>query len=108
MGPFHYFEIPDPNLIEGLVAPYVHRMLHKGSSWGTAFPSSHVAYSVVIWLMAWRHQRFMFWVYLFLVPALTLGAVYGGFHYAIDALAGTILAVIIYQVTKRVFPGLQS
>lgn len=71
-------------------------LLTHGSSKGAAFPSSHVAAAVMIWLFAWRYDRRVFWVMAAIVPALVIGTVYGGYHYAIDALAGLVLAVGLY------------
>jgi membrane-associated phospholipid phosphatase len=71
-------------------------LLTHGSSKGAAFPSSHVAAAVVIWLFAWRYHRRVFWAMAAIVPALVFGTVYGGYHYGVDALAGLVLAVGVY------------
>ncbi len=71
-------------------------MLLAGSAKGAAFPSSHVAGAVVIWLLAWKLSRGVFWAFAPVVPALILGTVYGGFHYAVDALAGVATGVAGY------------
>jgi membrane-associated phospholipid phosphatase len=83
-----------------VVAELVHRILHAGSSIGTAFPSSHVAISTTALLQALRYDRFVSVVLLVLVPSLALGAVYGGFHYAIDAVCGAVLALIMTPVSR--------
>jgi membrane-associated phospholipid phosphatase len=102
LGPFHYLDTPDPAGL-GYVFPRLTRfVLDHGSSRGSAFPSSHVAVAVAVLLQAWRHDRFVSTVLFFIVPALAVGAVYGGYHYAIDAVAGLIVALLI----SRVGPGL--
>jgi len=76
---------------EGPIRSFVLTLLDRGSSRGTAFPSSHVAASVVSSLCALRHQRGVGIVVSLVTVALTVATVYGGFHYAVDALVGVIL-----------------
>jgi membrane-associated phospholipid phosphatase len=73
---------------DGPVRTFVLNLLAVGSSRGTAFPSSHVAASVVATLCAMRYQRRVGLVLLPFSIALALGTVYGGFHYAVDAVVG--------------------
>ncbi len=94
-GPYYVFPHPDPESV-GYVMPRIVRwVLNHGSSVGAAFPSSHVAVSTTTWIMAMRYHRRLAVVYAFLVPGLALGAIYGGYHYATDALAGAVLALIL-------------
>lgn len=69
-------------------------LLQNGSSRGTAFPSSHVAASVVATISALRHQRRVGYVVALLAAGLTISTVYGGFHYGVDALAGLLVGVL--------------
>ena len=73
-------------------------LLAHGSSKGAAFPSSHVAAAMVVWLLAWRYDRRVFWVMAAIVPALIIGTVYGGYHYGVDAVAGLALAGLTYLI----------
>jgi membrane-associated phospholipid phosphatase len=66
-------------------------ILERGSSRGTAFPSSHAAVAVAQAILALRYQRRMGVVVAVSSVLLMLGAVYGGFHYAVDVLAGAAL-----------------
>ena len=83
-------------------------MLDRGSSRGTAFPSSHVAASVVSSLCALRHQRLVGIAVSVMTAALTLATVYGGFHYAVDALVGVILGGLAWLVSAGVLEALAS
>lgn len=103
-GPYHYIGIPDLGVFGGGIAAVAHAIVQSGSSVGTAFPSSHTAISVVIWLSAWRLDRRLFWVLSLVVPALTLGTVYGGFHYAVDTIAGVLWGA----AAALTGPGLQA
>ncbi len=97
-GPFYVYTAPDPGSMGRVFPAVVHWVLHHGSSVGTAFPSSHVSVATTALLRSWSYSRKLFAALLLLVPGLAVGAVYGGFHYAVDALAGALLAVIVCAV----------
>lgn len=59
-----------------------------------AFPSGHTAVVVVILALAWRHDRRVFWPALPVVLALVISTVYTRYHYAVDVLAGLLLATL--------------
>lgn len=87
---------------EGPLFAAVHGILEAGSSKGTAFPSSHVAAAAAALLATWRDARRAFWILLVPVALLTLGTVYGRFHYAIDAVAGLAVAGLAFGVSSAV------
>ena len=93
---------------EGPVRSFVLTLLDRGSSRGTAFPSSHVAASVVASLCALRHQRGVGIVVSLATAALTIATVYGGFHYAVDALVGVILGGLAWLVSAETLESLAS
>jgi membrane-associated phospholipid phosphatase len=93
---------------EGPIRSFVLTLLDRGSSRGTAFPSSHVAASVVASLCALRHQRGVGIVVSLVTAALTVATVYGGFHYAVDALVGVILGGLAWLVSAGVLEALAS
>ena len=93
---------------DGPIRSFVLTLLDRGSSRGTAFPSSHVAASVVASLCALRQQRSVGIVVSLLTAALTLATVYGGFHYAVDALVGVILGGLAWVVSAGILEPLAS
>lgn len=99
-GPRYLWPAP-VGIPDGPIRGTVLVILERGSSRGAAFPSSHMAVAVVQALMAlrWRLPGRM------LVVAATLGigmgAVYGGFHYAIDMVAGASLGVLVFVAVAR-------
>lgn len=101
VGPYHHFGHPPAASWGGVFAPLVHGIVERGSSLGTAFPSSHTAVAVAVWLSAWRLCRPVFWVLAAVVPALALATIYGGFHYALDTLAGVALGAAVALATPR-------
>ncbi len=104
-GPRYCFPMADNAATAVPLAAFTHRFLERGSAWGTAFPSSHVAAALVAAVCAWRGWRPLGAV---LVPAallLTLATVYGQFHYAIDAAVGAALAAAVLLVLRRAGQG---
>ena len=93
---------------DGPVRSFVLALLERGSSRGTAFPSSHVAASVVSALCALQHQRGGGIILAIVTAALTVATVYGGFHYAVDALVGVILGVMAWLASLGVLKALAS
>ena len=75
-------------------------LLDRGDSWGAAFPSSHVAASVVATGMALRYWRLVGLLLLPFTAGLCLAVVYGQFHYAVDALAGLIVAAMMLGIMQ--------
>jgi membrane-associated phospholipid phosphatase len=93
-----YDALPRPTGPEMSVAParLVHALLDSGSSYGTAFPSSHVAASWVAVLMGFKRARPLAIVLAPVALGLAAGTVYGQFHYAVDALAGAAVALACF------------
>lgn len=66
-----------------------------------AFPSLHAAVSLVALVMAWRHLRPWFFVLLPFVLGLWVSTVYLRHHYAVDLLAGWMLAPLALALAPR-------
>jgi membrane-associated phospholipid phosphatase len=75
-------------------------LLDHGDSWGAAFPSSHVAASVVATGMALRYWRPVGLLLMPFTGGLILAVVYGQFHYAVDALAGLVVAALMVGIMQ--------
>jgi len=76
-------------------------ILERGSSRGAAFPSAHMAIMVAQTVAALRFQRTVGWVMALTTLGLGVGAVYGGFHYAVDILAGVAVGGAAAWVVLR-------
>jgi membrane-associated phospholipid phosphatase len=94
-GPRYLFPPADNEATAIGLAVLTNRLLEAGSAWGTAFPSSHVAAGLVAAFCAWRALRPLGAVLLPVSILLWLGTVYGQFHYAVDALAGAVVAALV-------------
>jgi len=88
---------------DGPIRGLVLHLLAQGSSRGTAFPSSHVAASVVASLCALRADPRLGWPIAVLTVGLTLGTVYGGFHYAVDGLAGVVTGAAAWALSRIIW-----
>ncbi len=63
---------------------------------GAAFPSQHVAGSIAALWGAWRHRRWLFWVFLPLVFLMCVSTVYGRYHYVADVFGGMVSGTLGY------------
>ncbi|HLZ45303.1 MAG TPA: phosphatase PAP2 family protein [Gemmatimonadales bacterium] len=99
-GPRYVFESAHNIATEVGPARFAAWLLDHGDSWGAAFPSSHVAASVVATGMALRYWRTLGLVLMPFTAGLILAVVYGQFHYAVDALAGLIAAAAMLGIMQ--------
>jgi len=93
---------------EGVIFGIVHSILESGSSKGTAFPSSHVAATCSAWFSAGAVNRRTFWILAPFAVSLTLGTVYGRFHYGIDMAAGLVWALTAFLAAPPLIRRLGS
>jgi hypothetical protein len=101
-GPRYLFPAPE-GVPDGFFRGLVLRVLEGGSSRGAAFPSSHMAVATVHFVMALRFQPRTGVVIGILTAGLGAGAVYGGFHYAIDMVAGAAAGLAVGLLLPRFF-----
>jgi membrane-associated phospholipid phosphatase len=69
----------------------VYNVLAGGSSFGAAFPSSHVAASLAATLALWRTWKPLAAVFTIPMILLVVATVYCQMHYGIDAGAGLLV-----------------
>jgi membrane-associated phospholipid phosphatase len=67
-----------------------------------AFPSLHAAISLVALVQSWRHLRWWFWVLVPCSIGLWASTIYLRHHYAVDLLAGWLLALFSVWAAPRV------
>lgn len=70
---------------------------------GASFPSSHVAIALVTVYFSFRYLRAIRWPHLVLALLLCLSTVYGGYHYAVDVLAGAACAAVLIPLGNRLY-----
>jgi len=65
---------------------------------GAAFPSQHVAGAMAALWGAWRHRRWLFWVFLPLVLLMCVSTVYVRNHYVADVFGGMVTGTLGYVI----------
>ena len=99
-GP-RYGGVPPSGIPEGAVRGWALTILESGSARGSAFPSSHVAVAVTQSLFLLGQKKWIGLGALCLSLGLGVGAVYGGFHYGVDVLAGLVLAGALFIIVEK-------
>ena len=94
-GPYYQFPRPSPWFTDNLPARLAYQALASGSSYGAAFPSSHVAAALAATLAATRISRRLGLILLLPTLLLTVGVVYCQMHYGVDALAGLAVGGLV-------------
>jgi membrane-associated phospholipid phosphatase len=94
-SPYYLSQRLGPPLSGHFFFDLVHQISARGGARGGAFPSAHVSGAVVVSLVAWRHQRRLAYVLVPITGSVMIATVYGRFHYALDTLAGAILAIAV-------------
>jgi membrane-associated phospholipid phosphatase len=98
-GPRYLFPPPAGGLEAGVFYRFAHTLLESGSSRGAAFPSAHAAVAAVQAVLAFRFLPTWAPLVTAVAAGLSVGAVYGGFHYAIDIIAGLALGLLVAWIT---------
>jgi membrane-associated phospholipid phosphatase len=87
-GPVHTLrDLSGPPPFDGPFHALV-RLVQRAGVHGNAFPSAHVAGALPPLIFAWRHAPRLGAIVTLLVALMGLGAVYDGYHYASDVVAG--------------------
>ena len=100
-GPYYQFPRPAPWFTDNLPARLAYQALASGSSYGAAFPSSHVAAALAATLAAGRISRRLGLILSLPTLLLTVGVVYCQMHYGVDALAGLALGGLVAWAVGR-------
>ncbi|MCK5127400.1 MAG: phosphatase PAP2 family protein [candidate division Zixibacteria bacterium] len=104
-GPRHVFAATYENVITGpFFRKIVDLVINNGAFHGGAMPSSHCAEALVVAFFAIRYYgkkaRFLIPV----VIGLSLGTVYGRFHYVSDVIVGLIISIVTIWLTLYFYP----
>jgi len=83
-------------------------LIYRFDTQGGAFPSSHVAFAVVCMLMILRKRRILGLILVPFVASLIVATVYCRYHYAVDAAAGIIYAVLMMFICDFLYPRISS
>jgi membrane-associated phospholipid phosphatase len=100
-GPYYVFSRPDAWFTDNVFARMVYNTLATGSSYGAAFPSSHVAAAVAAMLSAARGSEGLAWALALPTVLLTVAVVYCQMHYGVDAVAGLLVGAVVAAGTQK-------
>jgi membrane-associated phospholipid phosphatase len=103
-GPYYVFPRPEPWFTDNIFARIVYNTLATGSSYGAAFPSSHVAAAVAATLAASRGSKRLAMALAFPTVLLAVAVVYCQMHYGVDAVAGLLVGAGVTAVVNRLDP----
>lgn len=100
----HFGTIPPPSG-GGLFQHLVETAQASGERPTAAFPSSHVGISTIVMILAWKadSKRRLFIGLLPFYVLLCFSTVYIHAHYAVDAIAGFLVAFPIYSIAHRLY-----
>ena len=105
IGPAYYFGRPLPSVPGGGYAyDYAARFAVLASQPPlprNCYPSLHTGWAVVVAVFAWRQARVLFWIFLIPLLILITATLYMRFHYLIDVMAGTGLAIAVCALVPR-------
>lgn len=94
-GPYYVFDRPLGLMVDNLPAHMVYAALASGSSFGAAFPSSHVAATTAAGLATFKGNRTLGWILLIPVLLMPIATVYTQMHYAWDAIVGVLVGIAV-------------
>lgn len=100
-GPYYVFPRPEGAFVDNAMARLVYGALEGGSSYGAAFPSSHVAATAAAVIASWRAWKRLGMALLLPAVLLVVSVVYCQMHYAVDALAGLLIGGAVGAVALR-------
>ena len=103
MGPYYKFEKIRGPVADGFFYKLVHMILSNAASKGTAFPSSHCAIGVIVVLYAARYDPVAFAIMCPFGVGLVVGTIYARMHYAVDAIFGTVLAIVVFVAAPHLY-----
>lgn len=99
-----YFSLTSLNLAPLTGGPFtatIELIEHFGRVHGAAFPSAHVAGSMVAILAARHYKRWLFWICLPFFVAMCVATVYGRYHYVADVVAGIAVGAMGWTAGER-------
>jgi membrane-associated phospholipid phosphatase len=104
-GPYYLFPHPTGAFVDNAPARLVYALLEGGSSYGAAFPSSHVAATLASWLVTRREAPRLAWAMSPFVLLMPVATVYCQMHFALDAIVGVAFGLVVPWIARRLEPA---
>jgi hypothetical protein len=100
-GPISDREFLFPNKVHFIfIMDWIYRFSEQG---GGAFPSTHVAASIIVFLYSYKFFKNLRWLLVIFCTGIVLSTVYCSYHYAIDLVAGIITGILFYFISKKIY-----
>ena len=99
----HTEMLPAPGDADGLFFNLVKGAQDAGERPTAAFPSSHIGISFILLYLVYPFSKKMFAGLLPFVVLLTFATVYIQAHYLVDAIAGILTSVMVFNLSNFVF-----
>jgi membrane-associated phospholipid phosphatase len=107
-SPYHTLRhLQQVELTGGPFTAFINLIEKHGRVHGGAFPSAHVAGSMVVLISAWRFVRRIGYWLTPLVLSICVATVYGRYHYVMDVFAGISMAAIGCWIGARLFSAVR-
>ncbi|MCM1312446.1 MAG: phosphatase PAP2 family protein [Bacteroides sp.] len=97
-----------PTEIRGIFSELVIKAQEVGERPTAAFPSSHVGMSTVTMLLAYRANRWLFWIMSPLYLLLCCATVYIQAHYLVDSIAGIVSALLLFYLMNKSYTPVRN
>jgi membrane-associated phospholipid phosphatase len=105
-GPRYYFAAQYASDITGpIFRPLVELIQAEAAVHGGCMPSSHVAVAIVIMIFCLKYFKKVGILVVMMNIGMTLGAIYGRYHYISDAVAGALIGVCASCLVLKYFGG---
>lgn len=102
-GPRNIFPQITDKRSNGVFFKLVHKVLSKGSTPGTAFPSGHTSSATIVLLITWYLGTPLFYLLLPFGLGLIISTIYGRFHYVSDVVIGIGYAIMAFLLTIAIY-----
>ena len=104
-GPRWHFAGQYLNQIDGYFFRYlVEVVIDNGAVRGGCMPSSHTGIAILIMMYCFKHYPLWGRILLPIVIGLSLGTIWGRFHYISDVYVGAAIAVAAYFLVQKKYP----
>ncbi len=103
-GPNYVIGWPETQNAEHMPVWMVREVIERGDSWGSAFPSSHVAASVAALILGAAGCRRLGTMLLPFALGIFFAVIYFRVHYVLDAVAGLAVAIVAAWLVQRAWP----